>query len=133
MDLKLKKNASEILSHKFECQKHGYDCYEVDTFLDDVCSDYVAMEQEIKKDQKQIEVLQEKLDKSESENHDLDVENQRLNGKISELELQYAVLSQKFKDVPDGVDVSMANIDLLKRISNLEQALYKLGKDPSKI
>ena len=37
------------------------------------------------------------------------------------------------KNISDNESVSMANLDLLKRISTLEQALFKAGINPSNI
>ena len=119
MDVKLKHDASSIIDHQFDGNKPGYDALQVDSFLDEVASDYVAIEQYISKYNKLIEELK--------------LENKTFKDKISKLEMENALLNEKLKNVPEGAEISLANIDLLKRISLLEQALYKLGKDPSSI
>ena len=119
MELKLKQSASSIIDRQFDANKAGYNALQVDSFLDEITSDYVAFEQYVSKSNKTID--------------DLNREINHLKDKLSKLEIDYAVLNERIKDVPEGVEISLANLDLLKRISALEQALYKLGKDPSQI
>lgn len=119
MKLLLKQSADSIIDQQFEGNKVGYDALQVDNFLDVVASDYVAMEKFLNKNEKEIELLKKEI--------------ASLKEKITTLEANNAVLSEKIKDMPEGVEISLANIDLLKRISLLESALYKLGKDPSEI
>ena len=119
MQKKLTLSSDEILNKEFSLQYKGYVPQEVDSFLDEVASDYVAIEQYVSKCKKFIE--------------DLQLENKSFKDKISKLEIENALLNEKLKNVPEGAEISLANIDLLKRISLLEQALYKLGKDPSTI
>lgn len=119
MKLLLKQSADSIIDKQFDGNKVGYDALQVDSFLDQVASDYVAMEKFLNKNEKEIETLQNEISS--------------LKEKITTLEANNAVLNEKLKDMPEGVEISLANIDLLKRISALEQALYKLGKDPSEI
>lgn len=119
MKLLLKQSADSIIDRQFDGNKVGYDALQVDNFLDEIASDYVAMEQFAIKKEKAIEELKNEI--------------AHLKEKNSVLEADNAILNEKMKDVPEGVEISLANIDLLKRISALEQALYKLGKDPSEI
>ena len=63
----------------------------------------------------------------------LKAENKAYKEKIQELEIQNALLKEKFKNLDDDTGVSLSNIELLKRIKSLESALFRLGKDPNKI
>lgn len=119
MKLLLKKSADLIVEHQFSSNKAGYDALEVDSFLDEIVSDYVSVDQFLIKNEKFIESLNQEISSLKEKNAVLEANN--------------AILVEKLKDVPDGVELSYANIDLLKRISSLEQALYKLGKDPREI
>ncbi len=119
MGLKLKHNADSILEHEFQAVKNGYDPFDVDSFLDEIVTDYVATQQFLLKNDKLIENLQR--------------ENTDLKNSVEKLEIENALYKSKFKSVAENDNVSLANIDLLKRISALENALYKLGKDPNEI
>ena len=120
MDLKLKLNSQKLVDKEFKGKKPGYDPLEVDKFLDIVISDYVAMEKflsEIKIDitelQKTCKVYKERLDY---------------------IEVQNEILSDKLKNIKDNdSNVTLSNIDLIKKISLLEQALYNAGIDPNTI
>lgn len=48
-----------------------------------------------------------------------------LKDRLTTTEANLAVLEEKMKNISDNESVSMANLDLLKRISTLEQALLK--------
>ena len=119
MKLLLKQSADSIVEREFKANKAGYDPLQVDSFLDEVAADYVTVDQFLIKNEKHIEALNKEISS--------------LKEKLSNLEARNAVLEEKLKDVPDDVELSLANIDLLKRISALEHALYKLGKDPRDI
>lgn len=119
MNLKLKLNADIILDHEFTANKAGYDALEVDSFLDEIVTDYLAISQYSSKVEKEIA--------------DLKSHNALMKEKLEKLESENAILNEKFKSVENNDSASLANLDLLKRISLLEQALYKLGKDPSEI
>ena len=119
MDLKLKHTADSILDHEFSANKPGYDALEVDSFLDEIVSDYIATKQYIGKCESKIKELEKEKNIFKTKNDKLEVEN--------------ALLNEKFKYVSNNTEASLSNLDLLKRISALENALYKLGKDPSEI
>ena len=59
--------------------------------------------------------------------------NKMLKDRLTTTEANLAVLEEKMKNISDNESVSMANLDLLKRISTLEQALFKAGINPSNI
>lgn len=119
MDLKLKHNVDSILDHEFGPNKVGYDALEVDMFLDEIVSDYIAMQQYLPKVKKTIEELEK--------------ENALYKSRVEKLEIENAIFNEKFKSISENQEVSLSNLDLLKRISALENALYKLGKDPNEI
>lgn len=119
MKLLLKQSADSVVERQFPANKAGYDPLQVDNFLDEVAADYVTVDQFLVKNEKHIESLNREISS--------------LKEKLAKLEADNAVLLEKLKDVPDDVELSLANIDLLKRISALETALYKLGKDPREI
>ncbi|MFA6796954.1 MAG: DivIVA domain-containing protein [Bacilli bacterium] len=115
----LKLNANKILHKQFEGTKPGYNALQVDTFLDTVIADYEYMEKYIAESEKKIDELQ-KL-------------NAMLNKKLTKVEAENAVMTERFKNISDDDNISLSNLDLLKRISALEQALFKAGIDPKNI
>lgn len=120
MDLKLELNTQKIVDKEFHGKKMGYDPLEVDQFLDVVIKDYDQMEKylsEMKASlselQKTCKIYKERLESAEVKNE---------------------ILSDKLRNISDNDNgVSLSNIDLLKRISLLEQTLYKAGIDPNNI
>ena len=120
MDLKLKLNSQKIVDKEFHGKKPGYDPLEVDEFLDVVITDYVQMEKYINEVNKTINELQKtcKIYKDRLDN----------------VEVQNEILNDKLKNISDNdSNVTLSNIDLLKKISLLEQALFKAGIDPNNI
>ena len=120
MELKLKLNSQKIVDKEFSGKKPGYDALEVDQFLDVIINDYMSMEKYCLETYKTIVELQKtcKIYKERLEN----------------TEVQNEILNDKLKNISDNdTNVSLSNIDLLKKISQLEQALYKAGIDPNSI
>lgn len=119
MKIQTKLSPTKIVDKEFTPKKHGYDALEVDKFLDEIVDDWMAIEQYVSKLEKEYEeVLKtEKLYKTRLDN----------------AEVQNEIMREKLGDISNNKEASLSNIDLLKRISNLEQALYKLGVDPSTI
>ena len=117
MKIKTKLTPSKIVDKEFSAKKHGYDALEVDKFLDEIVDDYVSMEQYISKLEKEYEEVMKtaKLYKS----------------RLEQAEIQNEVMREKLGGISDNKQASLSNLDLLKKISSLEQALYKLGVDPS--
>ena len=120
MDLKLKLNSQKLIDKEFKGKKPGYDPLEVDVFLDVVISDYLEIEKYIAETKNTIVELERTCR----------VYKERLDN----VEVQKEILSDKLKNISenDG-NVSLSNIDLLKKISLLEQALFKAGIDPNTI
>ena len=120
MPLKLKLSADEIYNKEFSGSKSGYDCLQVDTMLDSVIADY--------------EAVAEYTQKTEAQLAELTKINRILNERLTKLETDNVVLHKKLADYTSPLPESTGdNLDLLKRISRLEEALYKLGVDPTKI
>jgi DivIVA domain-containing protein len=119
MKITTKLSPSKIVDKEFSAKKHGYDALEVDKFLDEIVDDYVSMENYISKLEKELDDLMRttKLYKT----------------RMDQAEVQNEVMKEKLGGISSNKEVSLSNIDLLKRISSLEQALYKLGVDPSSI
>ena len=100
---------NEILEKEFKVDARGYRPQEVDKYLDMVIRDYTEFNAIIKKQEKEIKYLTE-------DNAKLKQELRRLHMTIEAAE--------------DGVSKqarSINNVDLLKRISQLEKIVY--GKD----
>ena len=120
MEVKLLLTTQKIVDKEFKGKKMGYDPLEVDEFLDLVIKDYALMEQylqEVKTSvielQKTCKIYKERLDSAEVQNE---------------------ILNDKLKNISENDSgVNMSNIDLLKKISLLEQALFKAGIDPNSI
>lgn len=106
----LKLTSNIILEKEFSVQTRGYNADEVDEFLDLVIKDFETMKQS-------IENLE--LNLRASENNVL-----MLKSKINDLELELEVVKTKEKRVPT-FDKSVSNLDLIKRISQLEAMIYQ--------
>ena len=119
--LYFKLSPNEINSKVFQGKNGGYDSLEVDKYLDLVVSDYIAFEQ-----------FKLENDKIEKENNELKKSLENYRAKISQLEYENTSMKEKI-DAYSKNGNNLDNIELLQRISTLEQELYNLGKDPSKI
>ncbi len=119
MPIQLKLDSNKILHKQFEGSKPGYNALQVDSFLDTVISDYEEIEKFARESEGQIEELK--------------TLNSMLNKKLTKAEADLAVMSEKLKNISDNDQASMNNLDLLKRISALEAALFKAGVDPNTI
>ena len=115
MPIDLKLDSNKVFHKVFEGTKPGYNATQVDTFLDD----YEAVEAYVQKTDELID--------------NLNKTNKMLKDRLTTTEANLAVLEEKMKNISDNESVSMANLDLLKRISTLEQALFKAGINPSNI
>jgi DivIVA domain-containing protein len=119
MPLQLKLDSNKILHKQFEGTKPGYNALQVDSFLDTVISDYQSMEKYASEAETKIEELNNL--------------NTLLNKRLSKEEADLAVMTEKLKNISDNDKASLNNLDLLKRISALEAALFKAGIDPNTI
>lgn len=103
MEKRFELGVTDILNKEFHIDLKGYNANEVDSFLDVVMADYASYEE-------LVQHLGASLRKYEEE-----VKN--LKNRIAELEtsLQVQQVSQNAK---------VENVDILKRISRLEQAVF---------
>jgi DivIVA domain-containing protein len=95
MNKQTKHNATSIVNKAFHVDFKGYAPLEVDSFLDEIVSDYHLME--------------EALTKVEESNYQLRISNQKYQEKLVQLESQL----QSQKEAP-------SNRDLLQRLARLE-------------
>lgn len=104
----------DILQKEFKQKMRGYDPNDVDSFLDDIIKDYETFNKELQS---------------------LSDENERLKVQVDELNKQLAVSgSQPMPSAPTGTAPtrtapsqpmsSATNMDILKRLSNLERRVF---------
>ncbi|HKL72913.1 MAG TPA: DivIVA domain-containing protein [Candidatus Onthovivens sp.] len=117
--MKFKLKEEDILNKKFKANVKGYDCDEVDAFLDLVLSDYNL-----------INELDNSLD---DQLITLKRDNEGLKAQIRDLEQKLELISAGFKVDSNGVYSSLDNLELLQRCGRYEKKLYDLGVNPSKI
>ena len=120
MELELRHTTDELLNHVFKGNESGYVAIEVDAYLDEIIQDYYQMMAYHKKSEELIEKLTKENAALKEAKDRFEVENRLLNEKMS-------TLSSSTKEWGG------CNLDLLKRISALEAALYNAGIDPNKI
>ena len=95
----------DIVNKEFTIEPKGFKPQEVDGFLDIVIKDYVAFDKEIKKLRKELASLNE--------------ENSRLRSEIRRLK-DLETIHDEDSRTPTPVN----NVDLLRRISQLEKIVY---------
>ena len=93
--------AREILEKDFKIDARGYRPQEVDQFLDLIIKDYVDFETTTKRLVNEIKTLEE--------------ENTKLKSEIRNLKASLDIA---------GSNKGVTNVDLLKRISDLEKVVY---------
>lgn len=108
MTNKIQLSPKKILNKQFQIDFKGYSSSEVDYFLDTVVEDYEAFASMLNESYEQIEELQK--------------ENKLLKMKISNLEKEQLIQQDNMRSMEENMS---SNIDILKRISNLEKEVYK--------
>lgn len=103
--------AKDILEKEFNIDTRGYRPQEVDKYLDMVIRDYTEYGNIIKKLEKDIK--------------DLTEDNIKLKQEIRRLQTEVATSS----DSGESMVRSQNNVDLLKRISQLEKVVYGNNKE----
>ncbi len=106
MDGKFYLTTQDILDKEFKIDARGYRAQEVDKFLDMVINDYTEFMNIIKK---------------------LEKENRVLTSDYNRLKEEYRKLRDNIEDASSETGISSSNLDLLRRISNLEKTVY--GRD----
>lgn len=121
-ELKLILSANKIYNKEFSGNKVGYDCLQVDTLLDAVINDYETFDAYKNKMELKLEEIMRL--------------NKILNDRITKLETDNSNLKKQIENlqVPSSNYLNnQDNLELLKKISKLEEMVYSLGGDPSKI
>lgn len=106
MDEKINLTPSDILEKDFKIDTRGYRPQEVDKFLDVIIQDYEEF----------VKIIKDRM----AENRELTEDNIRLKQEIRALKTQLDVIK-------DNKNSDLNNVDLLRRISNLEKIIY--GKE----
>ncbi len=96
----------DILNKEFKLEPTGYRPKEVDEYLDSIIEDYNEFIRLIKK--------------LEKENRELQEENSVLNGDIR----KFKMLLEEQKRAAQNGKFNSNNVDILRRLSNLEKAVY---------
>ena len=119
MAIKLKLNSKEILEMKFPNVPRGYDPLYVDEYLDRIIRDYKLVEANYLVETNEVESLKEKISALEKENNELKIANSKYEGRL--------------KDIKENDNPTEDNIELIKRINQLEKFLYQHGYMPDQI
>ncbi len=119
MSDKINYTSESLLDLVFAKNVKGYDSDQVDTVLDEVIEDYAYYE----KFRREATPYIVKLEKRVTE----------LKEQVRNLEVELARYKNRLEGIKENANVSSENIDLLKRITSLEQELYRRGVDPSRI
>ena len=112
-------SSKSLLDVKFEPDHKGYDALEVDQVLDQLIDDLKFYEKYYNDSRNYIRKLESEV--------------QNLKDKIHNMEMEVANIKNKYSGIKPGQEVTEGNINYLKRISKLEEALYKKGVDPESI
>lgn len=112
-------DAKQILAKSFAPHGNGYDPDEVDAYLDRIIRDYQAFERY----------------HQESREYTVSLETQLRQAKerIAALEVENAGYKSRLLGIKDSDKVDSTNIDLISRITKLENELYRHGVNPSQI
>ncbi len=108
MAKKIQLSPKKILNKHFQIDFKGYSATEVDYFLDTVVEDYETFAQMLNESYEQIENLQK--------------ENEALKMKMANMKREHLIQQDNLRSMEENLS---SNVDLLKRISNLEKEVYK--------
>lgn len=112
-------SSKSLLDVKFEPDRKGYDALQVDKVIDQIINDYEFFEKFYRDSKGYIQKLESNI--------------KDLNVKIHAQEMEVASIKNKYAGLKPDQNVNGSNINDLKRISKLEDALYRKGVDPTKI
>ena len=114
MENKIRLSPKRILNKEFSIETKGYSANEVDSYLDIVKEDYLNFQSMLNESYDEIESLQK--------------ENAALRRKLNELLRE----RQDQRDNAHVMEESLNNnVDVLRRISQLEREVYHKNKDQS--
>lgn len=112
MENKIQLSPKRILNKEFHIETKGYSANEVDSYLDIVKEDYLNFQSMLNESYDEIESLQK--------------ENSALRRKLNELLRE----QQEHRDNARVMEESLNNnVDVLRRISQLEREVYHKNKD----
>lgn len=112
-------SSKSLLDVQFTADLKGYDAFQVDKVLDDVIDD--------------LKYYEKYYDDSKNYIRQLETEVQKLKEEKKRYELEIGALKNRFQGIKTNQNLNDSNIDLIRRISKLEDALYKKGVDPTTI
>ena len=115
----------DILQKEFKQKMRGYDSTDVDSFLDDIIKDYESF-------QKNISEKDQQIDQLNSENRQLKSKIIELNNRLFEMprptiDPETSVdtrVERQDKPVQKNQESNVSNMDILKRLSNLERKVF---------
>ena len=115
----------DILQKEFKQKMTGYDSTDVDSFLDDIIKDYESF-------QKNISEKDQQIDQLNSENRQLKSKIIELNNRLFEMprttiDPETSVdtrVTRQDKTVQKNQESNVSNMDILKRLSNLERKVF---------
>ncbi len=119
MAIKLGMTSTQILEKVFPGVPRGYDPFTVDEFLDRVIKDYRLIEANALIDIKEIDNLNNQIEKLKKEKQ--------------ELEIELGKYKERFSNIKESDNVTTDNIDLIKKINKYEKFLYSKGFKPDEI
>ena len=105
---KVQLSPKKILNKQFQIDFKGYNATEVDYFLDNIVQDYNAFAEMLNQSYADVERLQK--------------ENDQLHKQIVQLEKEKMLQQDNMDSIENNLS---SNVDILKRISNLEKVVYK--------
>ncbi len=112
-------SSKSLLDVQFTADLKGYDAFQVDKVLDDVIDD--------------LKYYEKYYDDSKNYIRQLETEVQELKEEKKRYELEIGALKNRLQGIKTSQNLNDSNIDLIRRISKLEDALYKKGVDPTTI
>lgn len=118
MKLDLNLDSTKLLEKKFSANLKGYDPDEVDEFLDQILADY-----------RRVEQLDKEIDHLSVDNGNL----KKIQQERDEWKAKYDILDEKLKVLDKNRNAALDRLELLVKVNRLENALFKLGVDPTKI
>lgn len=119
MAIKLQLTSKEILEKEFKIAPRGYDALQVDEFMDKILKDYRNLEECVVLSNDEMKYKNDKIASLEKV--------------LNEKKILIAKYESRLEGIMNNKNATLDNADLLKRIANLENFLYKEGYDPFKI
>lgn len=105
--------AQVIYEKEFHVDVKGYAPVEVDEFLDQIIEDYQTYDEKVEELSQAVIRYEEKIKELQQEIYNLQNENQSINDKLS----------------ATAANGSGDQVDILKRIARLEQAVFGQGQE----